>query len=847
MSRGCVANLDDPQNFEMCKESSDICKICVENECNFKENFPQCIQKSVTIENKMKGSDWKICDDYNDKCFIYVDKESVTRGCIFEHMNSNIATDDDLIKHFNSSTYRICSTPLCNDDEIEIEFCIACDSQDTNCKNDVTSKMHKICRLAQGLKGCYHFDDGHHVQRGCISEIEDVTFEEICESNSDNCKKCIGNDCNSRQTDFQRCLVSDHVNVQKTNIAELESQICTTYTDECYTHVSNDIVRRGCLSNVADIQLSCNNPDNCEKCSGTIDCNNKTIEKEYCTVCDSESESSCIGEPSASTRAQCPLAIRPLGCLTYQNEKNVVKRDCMSSDSSMRQLCLDGNDDCQYCVGNECNKNPSFLQCYSCSSKKSDEHCINQPGEVELKTCKHYSKECFTLVSDNGTVTRGCSSDFIGDIGDCSNIDTCLRCSGETGCNNVFIESESCVSCESNDNSACILEPLTSSEICPRKTIRPQGCYHFIDDSNEYTRRGCISTLPPQDKVLALGRSNEWKHCIGQSNCNSRIAFQKCFSCNSANNTNCFANQSSSNTVIGTCGNYEDACYSYIGLNSIMRGCLSDLDEKSIEKCHQSQIKCETCGSKNGQACNDRKYNENRCITCDSGHDNNCRNQPELFSPQLCSSVNLCDDDLGCFLIRDGNNKVRRGCELDLSAEFKDKCSGESNHCKICKGNNCNKKVEFQHCYICTSEDDSNCVETASTNELVICPNYQDKCLTAIDSANFTIRQCVSSKTLPNLDTLLNFEVCDENSCNGNIFPEDRLQCFQCDGESTCDLLQTDQNETLEQKPCQIYSEHDQCFTYIDGSKSIDNNIVRHMKKCINMCAFQIKTYIVAV
>lgn len=120
-------------------------------------------------------------------------------------------------------------------------------------------------------------------------------------------------------------------------------------------------------------------------------------------------------------------------------------------------------------------------------------------------------------------------------------------------------------------------------------------------------------------------------------------------------------------------------------------------------------------------------------------------------------------------------------------------------------------------CYVCSSRDNLNCGKSNPAYALANCPNNTDQCLTAIDQDGYTVRQCISNETNnANLKSFRMHSICQESKCNGEIFPENRLQCFQCDGGRSCNRLKTNENIFLEEQPCRVYSKYDQCFMYMD-------------------------------
>lgn len=338
VSRGCLANLED-SDIPTCEMNGELCKTCQHSACNLKKSFASCVTSSVTSGQKISGHGTKICDDYDDKCFIHVDKDTVIRGCLHEYVAQNNISRSSLKDRIGRAVYKTCSSPMCNDDEIETEFCIHCTSaDDPKCKDNVGTKMRKKCNLSDKLKGCYHYEDLENdlVIRGCVTEIEENKSK--MNESGDSLKFCFGIECNSKAR-FQRCLESD---------LELNSiKVCPDYNDECYIHVANDIIHRGCISDTkdlpmygVDIEADCKIGDVCEKCSGTDVCNDKVIEKEHCMKCDSKNHPLCDQAPQPNMTIQCPLAIKPVGCYLFKDQNQFVQRGCLSHEPGhFRKMC----------------------------------------------------------------------------------------------------------------------------------------------------------------------------------------------------------------------------------------------------------------------------------------------------------------------------------------------------------------------------------------------------------------------------------------------------------------------------------------------------------------------------
>lgn len=87
-------------------------------------------------------------------------------------------------------------------------------------------------------------------------------------------------------------------------------------------------------------------------------------------------------------------------------------------------------------------------------------------------------------------------------------------------------------------------------------------------------------------------------------------------------------------------------------------------------------------------------------------------------------------------------------------------------------------------------------------------------------------------------------ESCWGNNCSYESFSVNRLWCYQCNNGESCDLI-----SSLQPKPCNIPSEYDGCFSYVDKGKIFIDGSNEERKNTFvnNVCCQQIKIYSVAV
>lgn len=158
-------------------------------------------------------------------------------------------------------------------------------------------------------------------------------------------------------------------------------------------------------------------------------------------------------------------------------------------------------------------------------------------------------------------------------------------------------------------------------------------------------------------------------------------------------------------------------------------------------------------------------------------------------------------------------------------------CTSNSDICKVCHGNSCNTRKQFQECYSCSSETDSQCAKNPKLSSSKICDNYDSVCLVGIDENGQTRRQCKSEKSDSVENNFRKHFTCEDNKCNVNIFPKNRIKCYQCIGHECSNPLGVGEGTENPKKPetCSVYSRHDECFTYVNKGKIIQNERPCHL------------------
>lgn len=495
--RGCVRDLQRSHKDD-CVRQSKTCKTCFGKNCNTK-SIQKCYFTSGEHHFQSHFKEMKTCKHYNDACFVLItEKQTVVKDCLKEYADKNSLSLNFLSETYKNSSYSVCSSALCNDQVIESTNCITCDSRhDLYCDGGPFShswRRYRLrsCPLEVYSSGCFHYN-GNHTLRGCVNGlVDEKRFS--CESDSDICKKCIGIECNDLIT-FQKCLTGN-----ERKAADSQSKICKRYSDECFIHIANDTIQRGCSSDLIesptkeiDFLSECQN-GRCKTCAGRENCNDIDIKDEHCLVCQGTSD--CSFYPGQDMRQKCPLAILPMGCYLHRTTHSNVERGCISQlDVANQKECQDGSYRCKMCRGDSCNIKRDFQRCHACYSKDGNENdqysCRRKPWNVKEVVCPNYTDECYTLVQE-GSVQRNCIGDetFPNATLCKEHPNYCQTCSDKRSCNDSPLKYQTCISCDSSVDPTCATNStFEATEQCPL-WIHPQICYHHIDNKSGVHERG---------------------------------------------------------------------------------------------------------------------------------------------------------------------------------------------------------------------------------------------------------------------------------------------------------------------------------------------------------------------
>lgn len=214
----------------------------------------------------------------------------------------------------------------------------SCDSRFKElCFITAFTKRNKYPLEVISRSGCYHYFDREYVAKDCVANLEEKRSK-LCESDSDECKHCLGKDCNWKPF-FQKCITTN-----SKNGTDLQLKIYTRYKDQYFIHVSGDTVRRGCISDITEstndgigINIKdCDNNEICEKYAFKDDCNYREVAQEHCIVCSTTTNEN-YRYYLRILKEQCPLNLKEFACYLYMGANRIVKHDCVSQLTEERR------------------------------------------------------------------------------------------------------------------------------------------------------------------------------------------------------------------------------------------------------------------------------------------------------------------------------------------------------------------------------------------------------------------------------------------------------------------------------------------------------------------------------
>ncbi|XP_035794612.1 protein psiQ-like [Anopheles albimanus] len=695
IERNCLATLPEEDQRKCLDPEDNTCLACHGHDCN-RIRWRKCYTCSKLQDPRCVAPESQpslpvlFCDRYRyeDVCYAkIVDENDLVRGC-----GSDLAEDGDICE--DDSRCMKCDMNGCNSIAesalLTRSRCLSCLSgiDGEECEQGTLEPV--IC---DANNGCYTRVDDGVLERGCLSELDEIS-EQLCLDETDSsCIVCEEASCNT--VSWLKCIKCKKsvdplcTNPLETSLEDLSS-FCSKYGSEgsCYSRATEFDLERGCSLELPNPELVCDNTIGCATCL-QANCNDQPEdslrEGVRCVQC-SSSDTDCNGEQLPSPN-RCPSSNQH--CFTRIDDGTLV-RGCLSSLSQeLQRNCEDENNpSCIVCTEDGCNTQ-KWPRCYRCTSA-SDISCDTSLNTEHLNFCDAYNENvyCHSWIQD-GEVSRDCTIDK---ETVCADNNRCLVCE-EEGCNSQSRELldtvQTCYHCSSSTDQCDSLEG-TGTE-CRQRIDR---CYTRV--SNGVLTRGCLSDMDSEAECLDVPAGqcivcdgndcnqqswntccdDPWKcvSCLG-SGCNegsseSYFAPAYCIQCRSDIHRECLNGTMES----VKCGKPADLCF-YHRLTSriIERGCFSDLSPVLQATCSStSSHSCLTC---TGLNCNGVQWS--RCYQCSSYLADRC-DLLQNDEAHLKFCLNAADH---CFEERDGE-EIRRGCGESYCEHKKT--------CVECVGDGCN-------------------------------------------------------------------------------------------------------------------------------------------------------------
>ncbi|XP_031624827.1 uncharacterized protein LOC116341726 [Contarinia nasturtii] len=565
--RGCMSD-EDKVGKDFCSMNFAQCHTCSGRACNSNllkfETAISCVKC-----NPDASSDCNLIDEnieaaecaattfgYKNACYIYKSDGIVQRGCLYE-------ASDDIFNECNNEFVNkclLCNHNNCNrmpiinsntiatknernytsesESNIQYETCIECNSNDDDrCRTKPEALQGNVCKQGRSTEseGCYLNIAEDRVQRGCITDLSS-NMKTICVGNSNDCKSCVGNNCNAK-VKFHECYnCNSKTDLQCSRDASLtDTKTCRTYYSECLTGIDrNGYTHRRCTNQQKSFKREFS--DNLILCDDEK-CNVKIYPKGIlkCYQCNGKKECD-LTEGSKLKPQRCTMLSQYDQCFTYVNQEKKIFRGCLSDQSETRLLCdradKHENGTCVKCRSDSCNNQPRLrkpnLSCMSCTETETKECAFGQDSSKAI-ACENQvvfgdKETCFTrFVNDTQNVyhvTRGCTLDSNSEVDWCKDEVGCKKCS-EPGCNNENARWSFCIHCSSVMNGDCaIISKLDDYTVKCEHSSYPfskRGCY--TDKRDGKINRGCIADLSAEYYQRCQSDNETCKLCT-ENNCN---------------------------------------------------------------------------------------------------------------------------------------------------------------------------------------------------------------------------------------------------------------------------------------------------------------------------------------
>lgn len=609
------------------------------------------------------------------------------------------------------------------------------------------------------------------------------------------------------ETSALRCVVCNTADANCVDGSKAPEE-CAAGVTSCFLRITDGKIDRGCLVAANEAQCPLEEGSSCIRCTGE-ECNKQPWLQ--CHKC-------------ATTDATCSDAKTGAGtfCTNFKTANKCyerfsagkVERGCESDVTPVTNNACQDNEQCKTCAVNDCNKEAGrefqVTKCVQCVSSNDDTGtCLD--GTLAAAVCATPSDgKCYSKILEDLSLKRGCHSDLSSaEVTACTGT-TCKICSEADGCNNgIFPDNRlQCHQCKKSDDATCANDlgaGVTKSGICKRYKADDK-CYLRVNADSTF-ERGCQSDLGEANANVCNALS-DCLVCDG-NNCNklSEQTLKDSAKCQQCDSSDSLCEPATS--LVKNCANgLNDACIVRVNNGKLERGCLLTLAAADQAKCKdENDQSCVTC---TGQGCNIQKWI--KCHQCKESTSAACNGAQLDANAQLCPKYKA---DNQCYE-RLESEKVVRGCANDLSeAACKDNLE-----CRTCTESACNKEAAntlktTQRCLQCSTASDSGRLCLAGTMASQPCRTESSgKCYNKVQTDGHLTRGCQGDLTAAEITACTGdtCKICDAAECNKDVFPTNRLKCYQCKtsvDESCKDELQG----TDKSGHCTLFVANDKCYS----------------------------------
>lgn len=164
-----------------------------------------------------------------------------------------------------------------------------------------------------------------------------------------------------------------------------------------------------------------------------------------------------------------------------------------------------------------------------------------------------------------------------------------------------------------------------------------------------------------------------------------------CFTCEGVPENDCKYLQSEGGSATVECAPGIIQCYSFRSASGaeLKRGCADAVDAPNCDSLKVGDS-CDKCTK---DLCNSAQLTFDRCASCDSTVDLNCKSASALTPIVECPAPAVTGG--GCYLYKSAVGDIRRGCVSTLNRPLLELCSENGSDCKTCAGDECNLKGKF--------------------------------------------------------------------------------------------------------------------------------------------------------